>query len=81
MMARTMQFTLRGLPKPPCGTTREKTAPEAAAADTSAEPHGTSEPRSGASIAPVHRGWIDLLLGDTSLESIFDADEQGMPPR
>jgi len=73
MMPRPMHFTLRGLPKPPRKARRNE-AEFVRHAQTTHSGVANDEPVDN--VRAAHHGWIDLLLGDTPLESLY-RDEDG----
>lgn len=71
MMPGTMQFTLRGIPLSPAA--RQAGQPRGETGEPKASHSSGAPAQSGAPDLP--RGWIDMLLGETPLESLYP-DEQ-----
>ena len=71
-MPGTMHFTLRGIPLSPAA--RQLGQAHGDTAQPKASPPGSGAPEQSGSPG-LPRGWIDMLLGETPLESLYP-DEQ-----
>mgnify|MGYP000034967813 CR=1 FL=1 len=65
MLPGPMHFTLRGIPTPPVEREERKCNERCTSAS------GILPPDTPDSAGKTHHGWIDMLLGDTSLDDLF----------
>ncbi len=70
MLPRPMHFTLRGIPTPPAERGQEIRQRERAEKGPA-----SPCPEESPATAKAHHGWIDLLLGDTSLDDLYPDDD------
>lgn len=69
MLPGPVHFTLRGIPTPPAARRDDEAQETDVATRPPRSSRLTDEARSKA-----HHGWIDMLLGDTSLDDKFRGD-------
>lgn len=65
MLPGPMLFTLRGIPTPPVEREERKRSEPCPSA------LGVLPPDTRDSAGKTHHGWIDMLLGDTSLDDLY----------